>query len=176
MLTEAVRVMYDYNTWANDRVLTLVAKLTWEQYTVSGSVSHSSVRETLVHTMWGQALWLSRWQGFGDIADEEPEDDETVVPLRDRWRKIDAATHAFVAGLDEDALHRRVHYQIRGVDHAQPLWALLLHQVNHATQHRSEVAVMLTEYGYSPGSLDLVIYLHQHPADAHAGTGDTISP
>ena len=35
----------------------------------------------------------------------------------------------------------------------------MLHQVNHATQHRSEVAAMLTGFGHSPGWLDLIRYL-----------------
>jgi uncharacterized damage-inducible protein DinB len=35
----------------------------------------------------------------------------------------------------------------------------MLHQANHATQHRSEVAAMLTQFGQSPGWLDLIFYL-----------------
>ena len=45
----------------------------------------------------------------------------------------------------------------------------MLHQANHATQHRtplrgvlrSEVAAMLTQFGHSPGELDLLRYLEQ---------------
>ncbi len=44
---------------------------------------------------------------------------------------------------------------------AYPLWQLMLQQVNHATQHRSEAAVMLTQFGHSPGDLDFIIYLHR---------------
>ena len=39
------------------------------------------------------------------------------------------------------------------------LWQQMLHQVNHGTQHRSEVAVILTEYGHSPGWMDFIVYL-----------------
>ncbi|MER3418993.1 MAG: hypothetical protein C4290_00025, partial [Chloroflexota bacterium] len=45
------------------------------------------------------------------------------------------------------------------------LWQLLLHQANHATQHRSEVAYLLTQMGHSPGDLDLLAYLLQGGAD-----------
>jgi uncharacterized damage-inducible protein DinB len=34
----------------------------------------------------------------------------------------------------------------------------MLHVVNHGTQHRSEVAAILTSLGFSPGNLDLLFY------------------
>jgi uncharacterized damage-inducible protein DinB len=34
-----------------------------------------------------------------------------------------------------------------------------IHQVNHATQHRSEAAVMLTTLECSPGFLDLLYFV-----------------
>jgi uncharacterized damage-inducible protein DinB len=39
------------------------------------------------------------------------------------------------------------------------LWRPVFHQFNHSTAHRSEAAVMLTNFGHSPGDLDYVIYL-----------------
>jgi len=35
----------------------------------------------------------------------------------------------------------------------------MVHQVNHGTQHRSEVAMILTRCGYSPGWLDFLYYM-----------------
>jgi uncharacterized damage-inducible protein DinB len=47
----------------------------------------------------------------------------------------------------------------KGETWAYPLWQMLIHQVNHATQHRSEAAMLLTQMGCSPGDLDLLIYV-----------------
>jgi uncharacterized damage-inducible protein DinB len=39
-----------------------------------------------------------------------------------------------------------------------PVWQMLVHVVNHGTQHRAEVAALLTAEGRSPGELDLINY------------------
>jgi uncharacterized damage-inducible protein DinB len=73
--------------------------------------------------------------------------------------EVEPDTQAFVVGLNEQALRNAIHYQnTKGKLFTQPLWQLMLHQANHATQHRSEAAVLLTGFGHSPGDLDLYLY------------------
>lgn len=64
-----------------------------------------------------------------------------------------------VGRLTESELAAPLHYSsTSGTAHSQPVWQILLHVVNHGTQHRSEVAHFLTEAGQSPGDIDLILY------------------
>ena len=73
---------------------------------------------------------------------------------------IDRETDAFVASVDDAALARVVEYlNMQGERWAYPLWQQMIHQVNHATQHRSEAAMLLTKLGHSPGWLDLLYFV-----------------
>jgi uncharacterized damage-inducible protein DinB len=101
-------------------------------------------RETSPRELWDPA-------GFADVA-----------ALRIRWEEVEAATSEYVATLRESDLARVVSYvNFQGKRWAYPLWQQLLHQVNHATQHRSEAALLLTRLGYSPGWLDLLVYVDE---------------
>ena len=41
---------------------------------------------------------------------------------------------------------------------------MLVHVVNHGTQHRAEAGVLLTAEGRSPGELDLIYYAEEQAA------------
>ena len=42
-----------------------------------------------------------------------------------------------------------------------PVWQMLVHVINHGTQHRSEAAVLLSAEGRSPGELDLIEFAEE---------------
>ena len=160
MTLDHIYALYQYNGWANRRVLDTAARLTAEQLRHPGPASFESIHDTLVHTMAGHWVWLSRWQGTSPSALFAPDDFPDLVAIRARWNDIERDTQQFVATLDDAALERPVAYSnTKGRQFSFPLWQLMLHQVNHATQHRSEVAMLLTGFGYSPGWLDFIKYL-----------------
>jgi uncharacterized damage-inducible protein DinB len=155
-----LKKLYDYNDWANQRILGTTAKLSHEQFVQPGLASFSSIQATLVHTMNGQWVWLSRWQGNSPTTMFDSADFPDVAALRSQWSKVEQETQQFLSGLKPADLDNMIAYtSTEGRPFAFPLWQLLLHQVNHATQHRSEVAMQLSSFGFSPGWLDMVEYL-----------------
>lgn len=169
MIGEVVQTLYRYNTWANARVLDTAERLSREQFLTARGASFGSVRDTLVHTMSAQWLWLERWNGRSPAAAIDAREFSELASTRARWSGIERDTQAFVRGLTEAALGSVVEYRnTKGERWAYPLWQQMIHQVNHATQHRSEAAVILTRFGHSPGDLDFLQFIDGRGATARA--------
>jgi uncharacterized damage-inducible protein DinB len=65
----------------------------------------------------------------------DPSEFVDLAAIRQRWGQIETETQVFVDELDEAALKQVVHYiNTAGQASAYPLWQLMIHQVNHATQ------------------------------------------
>ena len=72
MSPEEMRVLFDFNAWANQRALDAASALTPEQFTRALGSSFSSVRDTLVHICSGEWVWLERFEGRSPAAFRVP--------------------------------------------------------------------------------------------------------
>ena len=159
MLLDVICSLYKYNSWANRRILMATSKLTPEQFLAPAGSSFPSVRDTLVHTLSGEWIWLSRWKGTSPSAMLEAAGFHTLESIQTRWDALEAETQQFIDQLNPMQLAGVVSYvNMRSEKWAYPLWQQMIHQVNHATQHRSEIAAILTQFGHPPGDLDYLVY------------------
>ena len=160
MSVEYVRTLYQYSAWANERILDTATSLDAAQLTRAADASQGSLRDTLVHIMHAQWIWLQRWKGVSPRTGLRSDDFPDLDAIRMRWTALERETRDFVAALSEAELAHVIRYtNTKGEEWAYPLWQMLIHQVNHATQHRSEAAMLLTQMGRSPGDLDLLVYM-----------------
>ena len=107
-----------------------------------------------------QWVWNERWRGNTPAGLWTPAEFPDVAALRARWLEVDTATRTYLSTLAERDLGRMVSYvNFAGETWSYTLWQQLFNQINHATQHRSEAALLLTQFGHSPGDLDFIIYL-----------------
>src|SRR5262249_41658878 len=86
----------------------------------------------------------------------------TFAQLRSMWEELESTRRTFVTFLSDADVTRPLSYKTSaGIPFTEPLHELMLHDVNHGTQFRQEAAVRLTQLGFSPGDLDLIVYLRQ---------------
>ncbi len=162
MNREYFSTLYEYNYWANERVLGAADKVTEAQFTAKTSDSHGSLRGTLVHTLSAESVWLLRWNGISPTSLASEGEFPNLAALRTRWREEEAKMRAFLGRLTDQDFMRVIEYKdTRGMPLARPLWQMLAHLVNHGTQHRAEAAAILTNLGYSPGGIDFVRFLDE---------------
>jgi uncharacterized damage-inducible protein DinB len=155
-------ILYEYNYWANRRILAASANATQEQLLAPAAYDLGSLRRTLLHTLDTEYGWrmLCQHQTFTpDLAEAEF---PTLDALERRWREEELSMRDYLAGLSDDDLAGLVRYTLdSGERRERVLWHCLLHVVNHGTQHRSEAAAILTGHGHSPGDLDFTVFLSQ---------------
>lgn len=160
MKIENIQFLYEYNYWANHKILAGARMLTEEQYLAPREYSHGGVRDTLVHILSAEWIWRVRCEEqLFPTAVLSAEDFPSLESLQQRWQQEERRMRDYVGGLSEEALDRVVRYKTtRGTPQENVLWQLLVHVLNHGTEHRSTVAGYLTEDGHSPGDLDMVYF------------------
>lgn len=162
MNKKAMLVLYQYNAWSNAKILDAASHVTQEQFVAPVPFPHGSLRGTLVHALFGEWIWRKRWEGIPQNPMWKPEDFPTFESLRARWADEGPRLINFVANVTDGQLYTRFKYvSTEGFPHERALWEAMVHLVNHGTQHKTEAAAILTGMGYSPGDIDLIVYLNE---------------
>ena len=159
MNTEDVRQLYDYNAWANARVLDAAAALTPEQFTRDMASSFPSVRDTLAHIMAAEHVWLARWRGESPKRLLDAAEFPTLDDVRARWAGVERELSEFVRGVTDDSLGRVIAYtNTRGEEWRYALGAMMQHVVTHSAYHRGQVTTMLRQLGARGVLTDFLAY------------------
>jgi len=163
MQLQDIMNLYHYNAWAKERVLSVVERLTPDQFTKDLGSSHGGVHGTLAHALGAEEIWLKRWRGDVITGFLKPSEVPTFPDLRSRWTRITEETAAFCKSLRDDKDVRRVvvYKDLKGNEYQQPLDQLMTHLVNHSSYHRGQVVTMLRQLGVRPIDTDLVIYFRE---------------
>ena len=145
-LTEIFR----HNRWANQRLLEACRDLTDEQRATSVEGTYGELGYTLVHIVRAESFYLQRLTGWQPpVRWEIPGPWPGIDVLLDRARFTGDRLIEIAGQLDPDAL-----LEIwRGADRA-PTSVVLLQAINHATEHRSQAATILTQLGIDPPTMD----------------------
>lgn len=169
MTPEDMRLLYDYNAWANHRALDAAAGLSNGQFVKQMGSSFSSVRDTLAHVCGAEWIWLERFQGRSPASLPEAAECGDVASLQAKWAEQEGRLLAFVAKLTQEDLNRVLEYKtLKFGVYKNPLWQSMQHVVNHGTYHRGQITTMLRQLGAKPILTDLMHFYRERAQAAGA--------
>ena len=161
MYRDISRMFAGYNAWANERLYAVAGSLSPEEFTADRGAFFGSLMATLNHLLVTDRIWLRRFTGSGvapTTLDAILHPD--LAGLHTARRAEDARIIAWVEGLDAARLAGNFTYQpiTNPRDITQPLAPALAHLFNHQTHHRGQAHTILTGFGRTVPSLDLIQY------------------
>jgi len=157
-----ILTLFDYTYWAYARVLNAAERLSNQQFIAPGNLSFGGVRGTLVHAFGAEYIWRRRLQEGASPSRLSESDYPDLETLRSHWHDEERLMRAYLDGLTDEVLQQTFRYKnTKGLDFENVIWQMLAHVVNHGTQHRAEVAVLLTDFGCSPGDVDMLMYFRE---------------
>jgi uncharacterized damage-inducible protein DinB len=139
--------LYQYNAWANERVLSCLQKQ---------QVNHEKVLSLLGHILVAQNLWLNRIIGqppplmklWGEYKLEELQ--EMAVSINKRWLDFVGSEGNFDRELD--------YKNYTGDPYKNNVEMIMIHVVNHGSYHRAQIAMLLRQNGLEPVNTDFITF------------------
>ena len=170
MTRDDIRLLFQYDRWANRRVLKAASTLSDEQFTRPTSGSFHCVRETLLHMLGGEWIWLEYWRhppespaSLSDLKAKRdavfsPEAFPNVDALQSKWIEVQSEQSEFVNRVDNESFARMLPFRRTRLS----LMHLMRHVVNHSTYHRGQVALTMRQLGAEPMATDFHVFLLEH--------------
>jgi uncharacterized damage-inducible protein DinB len=168
MNANAFRHFYDYHFAENRKLWGYVTQLSPEQFTRHVNYSHGSVRDQTVHLISCDDIWFSELRG---VEPSEPlpaanVDDRNII--RAHWDSVEQSMRDYLAALRDDMLFDTP-IQEPEEDRDLIVWQVLVHVVNHGTDHRAQLLRLLNDLGVETTYQDYIFYAYENVF--HASTG-----
>jgi uncharacterized damage-inducible protein DinB len=148
-MSEILVELFKHNAWANARLLDVCAGLSDEQLDASVPGTYGSVRSTLVHIVGAEASYAARLRSEAPPA--RLGEATSVSELREHARRSGEALVALAAQTPDEHVLRGTW---RDQPYVLPASTVFIQAINHATEHRTQVATILTQQGITPPDLD----------------------
>jgi len=152
-MTKGLPDFFTYNLWANLRLLDTCTHLSGAQLDATTKGTFGSVRETLMHMLAAEEGYARTLTGtsptppLGDLT-HFPDFDE----LRRRAKGSGEALITFAEQVEQVELSQILH--LDGGTYDAPVIVVVIQAINHAIDHRSQIATLLGQQDIKPPDLD----------------------
>jgi len=163
---DTIQFLFRYHQWATSAVWDCVQSLTDDAFIQPMDYAWGSVRGQVVHLIGAQQVWIHRLQGHSPP--QLPP--ETAYPTRDAvdvfWQQVQTETQSFLDGLTPQRLMASFGYtDTKGQAFSHPVGHVLLHVINHSTDHRAQILYMIHRLGGKTVEQDLIFFMRDQPAN-----------
>jgi uncharacterized damage-inducible protein DinB len=162
MNADAFRHFYGYHFTENRNIWdSCVTQLSDQQFTQDVAYSHGSVRDQIVHLMSVDEGWFSELRGVEPSEPFPPANLNDRESIRAHWDSVEQSMRDYLAELRDDMLFDK---PIEEPEEDQDLmvWQVLLHVVNHGTDHRAQLLRLLNDLGVKTTSQDYIFYVYDN--------------
>lgn len=154
MNTELIHEYAAYAFWANARFVERLEREPGVGLDAAVASSFPSLRKTLLHIRDAENAWTLRLLGqpMRWPADAS-EDIGTVLPITQRFKEL---VQSYTVS---DLVSGQSYEDLKGNTHASSAWRMIMHCINHSTQHRGQLITMMRDLGLEeiPAN-DLIVY------------------
>ena len=150
---DIIKTMIEYHIATTRRVWESIDRISDEQFLADDAYSRGSIRNLMVHLASTDRRWLTGLKNLPDVGHLKFEDYPTRVAAREAFESVADDLTDYVNHMSEEELSQNSNGS------PGPRWQILLHMINHGTDHRSTVLQKLTEYGAPTFDQDLVFWL-----------------
>ncbi len=139
--------LYQYNAWANTRVLNCLQRQ---------NVEDEKIFTLMGHIAAAQFLWLHRIKGLPP-AEVKLWGNYTLEQLKTMAEDAGKKWLHFVES--QDNFNRELSYtNYVGEPYTNNVEMIMIHLVNHSSYHRAQIAMLLRQKGFEPINTDFITY------------------
>ena len=164
MNADAFRHLYNYHFLENRNLWdTHIVPLTQEQFLQPSNYSVGSVRNQVVHLMNVDDNWFSDLRGVEVGEWLNPDDFNDRDTVRAYWDKVEQSMRDYLATLQDEKLLKKPYKSLKKPYTDLYLWQVLIHVINHGTDHRAQLLRLLNDLEAETRSQDYIFYCFDNP-------------
>lgn len=153
MKLDLIKLYIEYHIETTRRVWDVIEQISEDQFLANTIYSHGSIRNLMVHLTSVERRWLAGLKNQEDVPHLNEEEYDSIAKAREIFELISKDLGDYVLGLTEDEINQSTDKL------SEPRWQVLLHLINHGTDHRSTVLQKLNELGAPTFEQDFILWL-----------------
>jgi uncharacterized damage-inducible protein DinB len=156
--TSVLSTLFAHNAWANLKLLNFCEHLSNEQLDATAIGCFGTIRDTLLHIVGAEVSYVKRVNGKLPAQPLAPGQVPEFAMLKDaaRWASDELLQLALSAREDTSVRERDARWVAE-----YKLASLMVQAITHSTEHRTQIAAIITQLGMEPPDMSGWKYMEE---------------